>query len=298
MIDLSEMDAIEIDLPSRTARVGGGVTWARSGRGDAGARAGRDRRAVVRARRRRRRAGRRAAAGWSARSVRPAASVRRRRGRARGRARRRGGDAGEPRRGGVVDPARPPAASGRAGAALRLPQLPARAGGRGGARLPRLHGARRPIRSAAACCSAPAWAASARSCSASSAASRPARRPSRRCARCGPSLDAVAPNPYGRSSASGTRATRPACALTCASGLLRELPDDGHRHRGRAREPARREPLYVFLRPARRGARRRRMGLSSASGCGRRCLRSIPGRWRGSTASARPSSRSRRRARA
>ena len=41
---------------------------------------------------------------------------------------------------GVITRARPPAPSRRPGAALRLPQLPARAGGRGGARLPRLHG--------------------------------------------------------------------------------------------------------------------------------------------------------------
>ena len=100
-----------------------------------------------------------------------------------------------------------------------------------------------------AAAAAPAWAASARSCSASSAASRRARRRSRRCARWGRRWTRSRPTRTGRSSASGTRATRPACALTSATPTSRELPDEAiDTVIARANLPAA-SLSYVFLRP-------------------------------------------------
>jgi len=77
-----------------------------------------------------------------------------------------------------------------------------------------------------------------------------------------PSLDAVAPNPY--------RAFHPIWDTSNPPGVrahLREASPPraagrGHRHRHHAREPACHEPLLRVPPPARRCARRRRMGLS------------------------------------
>ena len=110
-------------------------------------------------------------------------------------------------------------------------------------------------------------------------ASRPARRPSRRCARCGPSLDAVAPNPYrgvpahvGREQPV-RRARSPAAtaspAASCRRGCIETVV-------ARANLPAA-SLSYVFLRPARRGGLDVAGWAVSASGCGRRCPTLDPG---------------------
>ena len=119
--------------------------------------------------------------------------------------------------------------------------------------------ARRRLRLAAGCCSAPAGAAPARSSSATPGPSRRGRRPSRRCARCGPLWTPWRRTTTAPSRRCGTRATRP--ARTCASaagssGSYRCRPGRGDRARG----PAGRGALPRLPAAARRSARGRAPG--------------------------------------
>ena len=252
------MDGIEIDAASRTARVGAGVTWARAGRGDPGARAGRHGRAAVRPRASR--ASRSATgSGWLERALGPTGGEP---------DRRRGGAAGrrvvEARRG--RRPRRRHAA--RPAAAPRRPELLC-----GFLTFPRERAAEVARAYRDYMRTAPGevggglllGAGLGGVCTIVVLPPRQrveaARRPSRRCASCGRRWTPSRPTSTSRSSASGTRATRPGRARHVRGGVLRELPDDCLDAVGRAGEPAGREPLLRLPPAARRRAPGRRVGL-------------------------------------